>query len=92
MCDSSRVGIFPMQTIEIAEVKADSDASKKNWPGFHGGYATRIYPASPDDPKITIESYLAAGRPLHTKTGLLYGSDALAYIRGNSSQKQQEPL
>ena len=53
---------------------------------FNGGEVTRHYEPSPEDLKITLESYLAAGRPLHTDQSLLYGSDALDYIRRNGSQ------
>jgi fructose-1,6-bisphosphatase len=57
---------------------------------FNRGTVTRIYELSPEDSKITLESYLAAGRPLHTDQSLLYGSDALDYIRRNGNQSDVE--
>ena len=57
---------------------------------FNTSPLVRIYDPSPDDLKMTLESYLAAGRPLCTERGPLFGSDALAYIRGNGSQTDEE--
>ena len=56
---------------------------------FNGGKVTRHYEPSPDNLKITLESYLAAGRPLHTDQSLLYGSDALDYIRRNGNKSDE---
>lgn len=53
---------------------------------FNRGTVIRIYDPSPDDTKITLESYLAAGRPLHTDQNLLYRSDALDYIQSKENQ------
>ena len=61
-------------------------AQKKIKTLFNGGKVTRHFEPSPEDLKITLESYLAAGRPLHTDQSLLYGSDALDYIRRNGNQ------
>ncbi len=52
------------------------------------GMVIKRYAPSADDLKMTLESYLEAGRPLHTDKGLLYGKDALDYIRGNGSQSE----
>ena len=53
---------------------------------FNRGTVTRIYDPSPDDLKITLESYLEEGRPLHTDQSLLYRNDALDYIRSKKNQ------
>jgi len=73
----------PIETLDPKKIKTV----------FNRGTAMRIYDdPSPDDLKITLESYLAEGRPLHTDQSLLYRSDALDYIQSKENQSDAVSL
>lgn len=54
--------------------------------------AVRVYDPSPEDLKIALESYLAAGRPPLIDKCLLYGNDALDYMQGSENQSDEGSL